>query len=83
MGSRRVVGDKGWAGVRGLRLLFFPSLVVTLQRTWHIAGLYVILCFPVCHHAYVERAVCSGRVAAYWMGVTLGKNELALYYYAN
>lgn len=36
----------------------------------------------VCH-AYVERAVCSGRVAAYWKRVTLGKNELALYYYAN
>ena len=47
-----------------------------LGRTWHIAGLYVVLCF-------VEQAVCSGQVAAYWKGWTLGKNELALYYYAN
>lgn len=32
--------------------LFFPlSLVVMLERTWHIAGLYVILCFSGSVHA--------------------------------
>jgi hypothetical protein len=63
--------------------------VVMLERTWHIAGLYVILCFS----GSVVHAVSSvttlmwnerfAQVAAYWKGVTLGKNELALYYYAN
>ena len=65
VGSCRAVGDRTRNGLElvGLRLLLFfsPSLVVMLGRTWHIAGLYVMLCF-------VGQAVCSGRVAAYWKG---------------
>ena len=34
----------GWS--RWVTVTFFsPCLVVLLERTWHIAGLYVILCF--------------------------------------
>lgn len=50
----------------GLRLPFFPpSLVVMLECTWHIAGLYVILCFSggVVHAVSSVTPMWNGRFA--------------------
>lgn len=67
----------------GYGYLFFPPCLVMLERTWHIAGLYVILCFSgnVVHTVSSVTTPRSG--GGILEGVTLGKNELALYYYAN